>query len=878
MSSYSVKIILILLATFVLQDCKKRKSIDSDIDGVDSSKASLYSAGNRFQNWTEEDRYLGKVQPVLAARCATCHGCTDSPCSAKLTSYAGVMRGASKANPYAVRVNEIAYQGMQINEPGFFEITNSDMNKNLMFKFIVTGQKNTTELDDNKPFDLQSLQEYRSTAKQSNSYECPADLSEFEAFTAKHNMGGMPFGLPKLSESENKELLSWLAETSSAGPSPEALEKLNRPGNLPVIHAWESFLNSNTDAKRMRLVAKYLYEHWFNSHIAFEEIPGEFYQIVRSTVAAPGSSEEYRAVAEMITPLPTDAPTTKNPFFYRFKKIDEVITQKNHVVFTLRNSDIESFKNLFFPADQPWQTTDELRYENGDPFENFKDIPEAIRYRFMLENARYIVDSMVRAPVCIGESATYAIPDHFWAFFLKPESDVSSGAKIKMSKEGFAGLNLSVDATLAVSQVEDRFVRNYKYLDAYEDALRANLKAQGRKGLDLSDIWFGEPLRKDGRDSNPNAWLSITRHDASTTVQFGHEGGTPQHMWLLSYANFERLYYNLVVNFKYWGGIKHKLGTWRSMSHERLDAEDLFISMLPYQDRGRIRMAWSGGLELGEDMSYVGDLLKPIIEAKTGVNLGNTKINRYIDLYPLQSMKMPAPRINAVTLPGQEPSEIELTRMIRDKMKSNKVITTADDLNSRADGENIFFVSKITNPLAVKPGTIKSFATFEKALANVGATRGWRTFAAKLPATVFIRVKESANSHRLYSIAGNRAYKSHNLALLSSKKPGSSTRWEEEDTVSIYRGLVGDHPQLFLDLNLTDDDGSVFFNQLSQINKDNAEQMLAGIKDKFQIKRNSSKFWPFVDALHHDMVTGQTPYGPGYVWTGLLDLSRYDIF
>jgi len=52
-----------------------------------AGEGSLYRPGNRFAGWGGSgDEYLDEIQPILAQRCVTCHGCTTSPCQMKLTS------------------------------------------------------------------------------------------------------------------------------------------------------------------------------------------------------------------------------------------------------------------------------------------------------------------------------------------------------------------------------------------------------------------------------------------------------------------------------------------------------------------------------------------------------------------------------------------------------------------------------------------------------------------------------------------------------------------------------------------------------------------------------------------------------------------------
>lgn len=864
-----VALLCSLLGT-LLVTCKARRETSGLASGT--NEASLYNVGNRNVKF-QGDRFLSEVQPILASRCASCHGCTDAPCGAKMTSREMLLRGANKLNPYAVHASETTHPEDRLGAPGFFPVLNNKLSDNMLFQLVNAGKKNTTDADPAGAFNLAATQAQRRGYEESKTYDCPANASELASYLTKNPMGGMPLGLARLSDDEHQTLQTWVAEEGGTSINSQAMAELQRPSQPQVIRDWEAYLNHTAPMAggKRSLVARYLYEHWFNAHIAFDEMPGEFYRIVRTT-KTPGPHPQ--EPEEIITQLPTDDPKVEN-FYYRFKKITDVIVQKNHIVFALNAAKIKSTQELFEPADVPWKVTKFPNYASADPFQNFKDIPGVLRHRFMLENAHYIADSMVRAPVCVGESATYAIADHFWVFFLKPEFDPSSGAQTKMSDEGFAGLNLDVVSWTAAGQIEDRFVRNYTYLNAYEKALRADLSRRGKPGLDLNDLWGGEPLRAGGPGKDRNAWLSITRHDTSTTVQYGIEGGFPQSLWVLNYANFERLYYNLVVNFKYWGGIKHKLGTWRSMSHERLDGEDLFLSLLPQNDRARVRDEWSGGLELGSDLDGLGPVISKLIEFHTGVNVAKKSITRYIDLYPLQSSTgTPRPGIKVA---GKERAEIEVTRLIRDKMVAGGVSAARDPLNARADGETIYWAGNV-GQTKVDLTNINSFAAWENALAAVTADRGIKRFAAWLPATTYIRVQGGGET-RMYTSLGNRGYKSHNIWALSSSKQGSPTRVPERDTVSIYRGIVGDHPEIFLDISLDGGANSAteFLKLVQGMQANNYRAVFDQIKAKYGIAQNSSKFWPFVDWLHSWMLVNDSDSGKGIVYAGVLDLSRYNL-
>ena len=64
---------------------------------------SQFRVGNRLEDNGVTDAFYDEVQPVLAQRCATCHGCSDSPCQLKLTSFEAVARGANEKNLFNPR-------------------------------------------------------------------------------------------------------------------------------------------------------------------------------------------------------------------------------------------------------------------------------------------------------------------------------------------------------------------------------------------------------------------------------------------------------------------------------------------------------------------------------------------------------------------------------------------------------------------------------------------------------------------------------------------------------------------------------------------------------------------------------------------------------
>jgi H+/Cl- antiporter ClcA len=316
-------------------------------------------------------------------------------------------------------------------------------------------------------------------------------------------------------------------------------------------------------------VARYVYEHVFLAAVALEESPGDLFRLVRSKTAAP-------APVEIIdTPLPYDDPLSHggvDRFYYRLRKITTPSVQKNHFVWRLGLDDIEALEALFlepaWPAggdlDPPWGT--------GNPFRVFAAIPAESRARFLIENSEVIVSGITYGPVCLGQTATYAVKDHFWVFFIDPAHDVS----VQDPKLGLETWNTFMDR----SAFGD---------DAYEDAYAKALARLTPDGYGIDAVW-------DGGGTNRNAWLTVLRHESNTSVMKGRQGGLPRSLWLMGYSGFERIYYDTVASFEYWAGDVSKLETLGFFNFLREEFEDSFLLLLREGERAAIRDRWTQGL------------------------------------------------------------------------------------------------------------------------------------------------------------------------------------------------------------------------------------------------------------------------------------------
>lgn len=98
------------------------------------------------------------------------------------------------------------------------------------------------------------------------------------------------------------------------------------------------------------------------------------------------------------------------------------------------------------------------------------------------------------------------------------------------------------------------------------------------KGWSLDAIW-------DGDGDNENAWLTVLRHETNVSVLKGARGGMPHSLWLVSYAGFERMYYDTVAGFAYWEGDPEKLETLLFFNFLRQSFEDDILLLLPKRHR-----------------------------------------------------------------------------------------------------------------------------------------------------------------------------------------------------------------------------------------------------------------------------------------------------
>ena len=193
-----------------------------------------------------------------------------------------------------------------------------------------------------------------------------------------------------------------------------------------------------------------------------------------------------------------------------------------------------------------------------------------------------------------------SIQEQFFVFFLRPEADsmVMSGehataAQGELVLPGESGSDITVLRDISF------FKRLVEHREQYRKLRADSVRKLRPNGYALDDIW-------DGDGTNPNALLTVFRHDDNAAVVRGAVGDLSKTVFVLDYPLFERLVYNLVVNFDVFGNVGHQVLTRVYMDLIRMEAEELFLSFLPPSQRQRLRHDWyQGSLLTDLKLNYV---------------------------------------------------------------------------------------------------------------------------------------------------------------------------------------------------------------------------------------------------------------------------------
>lgn len=744
--------------------------------------------------------YSSEIQPLFDNRCIACHGCIGSACNVKLSSFRGVERGGFGENPYAMRFDAAPRTGMDVHASteewrnvGFYPIVSRGKNAaenragSMISQLVTAGHKS------NQPgFSRQALM---ASYKDRYNHSCPSTAEALKVHLAANPAEGMPYGLPALSDAQLDHIDQWVL-AGSPGPTEAELAKASTLANPEAVARWESFFNQ-ADAQH-QLVSRYIFDHVYLSTLALDESPGELFKLVRSktagnSVAEAAAGKPTPKVEVIDTPKPYDNPMVYagvEQFYYRLQKVTFKPVQKNHFVWQLGQDDVAHLESVFF--DRKWAQDKNFSapWDVGNPFAMYQAIPAKSRYLFLIENSAIIVGGITSGPVCLGQTATYAVKDQFWVYFMDPDHDVSV-------LDPQLGLG-SWDALMDRSPVG-----NERYDVAYGNAVKSLFP----QGYTINALW-------DGNKTNKNAWLTILRHESNTWVMTGRQGGIPRSQWVMGFSGFERIYYDTVAHFEYWGGDAGKLETVGFFNFLRQEFEDDFLLFLPADVRVKIRQEWSKG---------IGD-----------VGLHLTSFAAKDQPSPIKNNDPGHPLVGVV-------SNIEAHM-------GPIVSGPVDDLNPW-----------VKQPYPLEKG-IANFDEWTQAIAMMTVTTDYQ-FPRYLPSLTVMRVKKGTES-RLYSLVANRVYETQYTILFQNGEA-----LPDLDTMSVYPDVVGGFPNLFMEIDI--EQGPAFIQELQNIG---SLADFLEFRDRYAVLRNQDNFWATYDWFNDWNFTNRKQDA------GVLDLSYYDLF
>jgi len=379
-------------------------------------QALLFTEDKQFLATSQKISYSQTIAPILERRCVVCHGCYDAPCQLKLSSREGLERGINKQMIYdSTRFKDMAPTRLFIdakNIPGWRKKGFHPILNELNREQVPPGKSLATPEENLRQSLLYQLLRLKRDYPQPTTGRLPDDFDlalnrdqacptreEFAAHAQEHPLWGMPYAMPGLADAEYRVLVQWIAQ---GAPAQASYPPVPSPQADMQIQQWETLLNGTSNKER--LVSRYLYEHLFQAHIHFDNTDDrEFYRLIRSSTP-PGERAN-----EIATVLPFSNPGD-NPFYYRLIRFPASIVAKSHIVYVLSERKMKRIKALFFEPE--YLVTQQPSYQLAlatNPFKVFAAIPPSSRYRFLLDDARFFIESFIKGPVCRGQVALNSI-------------------------------------------------------------------------------------------------------------------------------------------------------------------------------------------------------------------------------------------------------------------------------------------------------------------------------------------------------------------------------------------------------------------------------------------------------------------------------------
>ena len=685
--------------------------------------------------------YSEDIRPILDQKCIACHACYDAPCQLKLSSGAGLLRGATGKSVYdGARIHDAdptrlfvdAHGQAQWREKGFFTVLNdqggsldNNLANSLLFNMLELGKMQPL------PANAPVPEEIKLGLQRKN--ECPAP-GEFDKYARKNPRQGMPLALSGLSETEYKTLQQWIFEGAVIDEQPWAPTAAQQQ----QIAEWETFFNQG--AAREKLVARYLYEHLYPAHLYFNELDSDsFFELVRSSTP-PGQPID---VIATVRPNNDPGPT----FYYRLRKIVSTLVHKTHMPYSLDADRLARFRNLFLAGD--WDVTqlpDYSRASAVNPVATFNAIPAGARYQFMLDNAHYFVATFIRGPVCAGQVATNVIEDQFWVMFQDPAADLSVTDPAYLQ---------AILPHLELVPRKERLITLYADWKTRSEEMNEYNKIRGQyykraqpQGRSLDDIW-------NGGGSNNNAALTVFRNYDNAMVTTGFSGAVPKTAWVMDYPMLERTYYLLVVNFNVFGSVATQAETRLYFDLMRANGENNFLHFMPPQVRTAMRNSWYQGSD------------------------AQTKVTK---TYEIVNEDMPVD----IAYKGDDP-KAEFLSLVSGHLAG---AAGSPDVLNRCEKMPCY-----TN--GASPGLQRIEASLQTLSSKPAAAAGMR-FIDFMPDVAFLRVDAGDKSEGwAYTLVRNKAHS--NVAFMFKEE---QRREHDKDTLTVYAGLLGSYPNFMFNVPL----------------------------------------------------------------------------
>lgn len=669
--------------------------------------------------------YQRDIQPIFDRKCVACHACYDAPCQLQLGSAQGVARGAfdqpvyASARPRAAEPTRLGIDAFTVADwrrKGFWSVSDGG-SAALLRQALDLGDAHRWPANARLPDELE-LGMTRTNA-------CPKP-EVYPKFAQSRPVEGMPLGVTGLTDTELQVLRTWIDQGAQVEPRqlrPSAAEQRE-------VDRWEAWFNQ-PGAERA-LVARYLFEHLFLAHLyVADQAQPRFFRLIRSSTP-PGQPIEPLGALR-----PNRAPPAEMRFWYRLSLIDETLTFKTHLSYSISKARLERYDQLFFG--QAWTVAEPVGYsvsQRSNPFETFASIPVQARYRFMLDDAGYFVDSFIRGPVCRGQVATDVIRDRFWTLFQTPESDQY------VTNEAY---RTQVTPLLAVPGENEQLLALgpewHKYRGMREQYQELRQQGYARAlpaGPSLSDLWMGDGHNRD-------ALLTVFRHHDSASVRRGLIGVVPDTIWVMDYPLLERTYYELVVNYNVFGSVSHQLQTRLYFDLIRNGSELNFLRFLPAESRLPLLQAW----------------------------YRNPRNERPLTRSDIIDSTAPG----ALAKGTVQPMQVFAERLYR---QAGPVMGPADAINRCAQG-----CAGERAPDAVR-----------KALRSLTARpAAQQPFILHMPDFTLLRVVHGKGRREVYSLLHDRAH--YNVAFLFRE---DRRQEPEQDRLTIVPGIAGSYPNFAFDV------------------------------------------------------------------------------